>query len=232
MHDSGSSVPFTEPSGHNSYLIPIFFGLARACLWFLVFPSVLNNVPNRLSHIFFCLLHNQGERFKIISIIGHVLCVLLFMNGFMPLVLIVILIFLGSMVNSGFHESMFRHCVASVGCLIILASCLCFSLCHRNNSDSLFANQRFKRGMIGKSQNTFLGPPFLLFLLQFSSSPPFFLRLNESSPQIGHFSRSSYSGHDIEHNHSCTHGFFLLPNPMDRLSILPHKQSQGLCCLG
>jgi uncharacterized membrane protein len=51
--------------------------------------------------------------FKIISTIGHVLYVLLFMNGFMPSVLIAILIFLGSMANLGFHESMFRHYVAS-----------------------------------------------------------------------------------------------------------------------
>jgi uncharacterized membrane protein len=126
--------------------------------------------------IYFHLLHNQGGRFKIVSIIGYVLCVLLFMNGFMSFVLIVILIFFGSMANSGFHESMFHHCVASAGCLIILASCLCFSLCHRNNSNSsLSANQHFKQGMIEKYQNTFLGPPFLLFLLQFSSLPPSFL---------------------------------------------------------
>jgi hypothetical protein len=142
--------------------------------------------------IYFCLLYNQGGRFKINSTIGHMLCVLLFMNWFMPSVLIAILIFLRSMTNSGFHESIFYHCVASVGCLIISASCLCFSLCHCNNSDSLFVNQRFKWGMIGKYQNTFLGPPFLL--LQSSSSPPSFLRLNRSSPQIWHFSRSSYSG--------------------------------------
>jgi hypothetical protein len=139
--------------------------------------------------IYFRLLHNQGGRFKIVSTIDHVL---LFMNEFMPYVLITILIFLGSMANSGFHESMFHHCVASVGCLIILASCLCFSSCYRNNSDSLFANQRFKCGMIGKYQNTFLDPPFLP--LQFSSSPSSFLQLNWSSPQIGHFSRSLYSG--------------------------------------
>jgi hypothetical protein len=142
--------------------------------------------------IYFYLLLNQGERFKIINTIGHVLCVLLFMNGFMPSMLITILIFLGSFTNSGFHELIFHHCVASAGCLIILASFLCFSLCHPNNSDSfLFANQRFKRGMIGKYQNTFLGLPFLL--LQLSSSLPSFLRLNRSSPQIWHFSRSSYS---------------------------------------
>jgi uncharacterized membrane protein len=116
--------------------------------------------------IYFRLLHNQGVRFKIISTIGRVLCVLLFKKGFMQSVLVVILIFLESMANLGFHKSMFRHYVT---CLIIPASYLCFSLCHRNNSDSLFANQRFKRGMIGKYQNTFLGLPFLLFLLQFSS---------------------------------------------------------------
>jgi hypothetical protein len=87
----------------------------------------------------------------------------------------------------------FFHCVASIGCLIIPASCLCFSLCHHNNSDSLFANQCFKRGMTRKYQNTFLVLPFVLFLLQFSSSPASFLRLNQSSPQIGHFSRSPYS---------------------------------------
>jgi hypothetical protein len=124
--------------------------------------------------IYFCLLHNQGGRFKIINTIGHVICVLLFMNGFMPSVLIMILIFRGSFANSGFYESIFHHCVAPVGCLIFLASCLCFSSCHRNNSDSfLFANQRFKRGMLGKYQNTFLVPPFLL--LQLSSSLPSFL---------------------------------------------------------
>jgi hypothetical protein len=109
------------------------------------------------------LLHNQGGRFKIVSTIGHVLCVLLFMNEFMTSVLITILIFLRSMANSGFRESMFHHGVA---CLIILASCLCFSLCRHNNSDSfLFAKQRFKRRMIEKYQNIFLGPSFLLFLL-------------------------------------------------------------------
>jgi hypothetical protein len=120
--------------------------------------------------IYFRLLYNQGGRFKIINTIGHVL---LFMNGFMSSVLIAILIFLGSMTNSGFRESIFQHCVALVGCLIISVYCLCFSLCHHNNSDSLFANQRFKRGMIGKYQNTFVGPPFLV--LQFSSIPPSFL---------------------------------------------------------
>jgi hypothetical protein len=48
--------------------------------------------------------------------------------------------------------------------------------------------------MIGKYKNTFLGPPFLQFLLQFLSSPPSFLRWNQPSPQIGHFSRSSHLG--------------------------------------
>jgi hypothetical protein len=133
-------------------------------------PDISSNII-----IYFRLLHNQGARFKIISTIDHVLCVLLFMNGFMPSMLIMILIFLRSMANSGFYESMFCHYVASVGCLIIPAFCLCFSLCHRNNSDSLFANQCFKPEMTGKYENTFLGPSFLLFLLQFSSSPPSFL---------------------------------------------------------
>jgi hypothetical protein len=113
--------------------------------------------------IYFCLLHNQGGRFKIISTIGHVFYVLLFKKGFMSSVLIAILIFLGSMANSRFCESMFHHCVASAGCLIILASCLCFSLCHRNNYNFLFANQCFKRGMIEKYQNIFLGSPFFCF---------------------------------------------------------------------
>jgi hypothetical protein len=85
--------------------------------------------------IYFRLLHNQGGRFKIINIIGHVL---LFMNSFLPYVLIAILIFLRSMANSAFRESIFCHCVASAGCLIILTSCLRFSLCHRNNSDSIY----------------------------------------------------------------------------------------------
>jgi hypothetical protein len=99
--------------------------------------------------IYFCLLHNQGGRFKIVSTIGHVICVLLFLNWLMSSVLIAIIIFLVSMANSEFCKSMFYHCVASVGCLIIQASYLCFSLCHLNNSDFLFANQRFNRGMIG-----------------------------------------------------------------------------------
>jgi hypothetical protein len=147
---------------------------------------------NPIIIIYFRLLHNQGGRFKIVSTVDHMLCVLLFMNEFMSYVLIVILIFLGSIANSGFRESMFHHFVASAGCLIILASCICFSLCHRNNSDSfLFANQRFKRGMIGKYQSTFLGMPFLL--LEFLSSLLPFLLLNWSSPQIGYFSSSSYS---------------------------------------
>jgi uncharacterized membrane protein len=136
--------------------------------------------------IYFHLLHNQGGRFKIISTIGHVLCVLLLMNGFIPSVLIAILIFLGSMANSGFCESMFHHYVASARCLIILASCLCYSLCHHNDSESfLFATQYYKQRMIGKYQNTFLGLPFLL--LSFSSSPLSFLQLNRSSPEIRHF---------------------------------------------
>jgi hypothetical protein len=182
--------------------------------------------------IYFCLLHNHGGRFKIISTIGHVLCVLLFMNGFMPPVPIAILIFLRSLINLGFHESIFHHCVASTGCLIIPTSCLCFSLCHHNNSDSLFANQRFKQGMIGMYQDTFLDPLFLRFLLQFSSSPPPFLRLNRPSPQIGHFSRSLYSGPQYRMQ-SFMHMWIFPPlNPTDRLSVLPHKQSQGLRCLG
>jgi hypothetical protein len=116
--------------------------------------------------IYFYLLHNQGGWFKIVSTMGYVLCVLLFMNGFMPSMLTTMLIFLESMANLGFRKSMFCHCVASVGCLIIPVSCLCFSLCHRNNSSSfLFTNQCFKRGMRGKYQNIFLGLPFLLFLL-------------------------------------------------------------------
>jgi uncharacterized membrane protein len=118
-------------------------------------PSISHDII-----IYFLLLHNQGGRFKIVSIIGHVICVLLFMNGFMPSVFIAILIFLGSIANLGFHESMFHHCVSSAGCLIILASCLCFFLCHRNNSDSLFANQHFKRGMIGKYQKHLFRPVF------------------------------------------------------------------------
>jgi hypothetical protein len=85
-------------------------------------------------------------RFKIISTIGHELCVLL-----LTYVLIVILIFLGSLANSRICESMFHHCVVSVGCLIIPVSWLCFSLSHCHNSDSfLFAKQRFKCGVIGK----------------------------------------------------------------------------------
>jgi hypothetical protein len=132
-------------------------------------PSINPNII-----IYFRLLYNQGGRLKIVSTIGDVLYVLLFMNGFIPSVLIVILIFLGSMANFGYHDSIFHHCVAPIGCIIILASDLCFSLCHRNNYDSfLFANQCFKQGMIGNYQNTFLGPPFLL--LRFSSSPSSFL---------------------------------------------------------
>jgi hypothetical protein len=88
--------------------------------------------------IYFCLLLNQGGRFKIIITVGHVLCVLLFVNGFMPFVLIVILALLGSMTNLAFHESMFHQCVTSAACLIILASYLCFSLFHRNNYVSFF----------------------------------------------------------------------------------------------
>jgi hypothetical protein len=114
--------------------------------------------------IYFLLVHNQRGRFKIISTIGHVLCLLLFMNGFMSSVLIAILVLLGSLENSRFYKSMFCHCVASLGCLINLASCLYFSLCHHNNSDSfLFANQHFKCVMIGKYQTTILDSPFLLF---------------------------------------------------------------------
>jgi hypothetical protein len=76
------------------------------------------NLDNK---IYFCLLHNQGGRFKIISTIGHVLCVLLFTNEFMPSVLIAVLIFLRSQASSGFHRSMFQHCVTSTGCLIRLS---------------------------------------------------------------------------------------------------------------
>jgi hypothetical protein len=114
-------------------------------------PGISVNVIHRLLWpdnnpdiiIYFYLLHNQGGRFKIVSTIGHVLCVLLFMNEFMTSVLITVLIFLRSMANSGFHESMFHHCVTSTGCLIIPASYLYFSFYHHNNSDSLFVNQRF-----------------------------------------------------------------------------------------
>jgi hypothetical protein len=95
--------------------------------------------------IYFCLLHNQGGRFKIVSTIGHVLCVLLFINDFVLSVLITILIFLRSIANLEFHESMFHNYVASTECLIISTSCLCFSLCHHNNFDSfLLAKQLFR----------------------------------------------------------------------------------------
>jgi hypothetical protein len=91
--------------------------------------------------IYFHLLHNKGVIFKIVITIDHVLCVLLFMNEFIPSVLMAILIFLRSKANSEFRELMFHHCVISAGCLIIPTSCLCFSLCHHNNSDSfLFVN--------------------------------------------------------------------------------------------
>jgi hypothetical protein len=92
--------------------------------------------PNNI--IYFCLLHNQEGRFKIVSTIGYVLCVLLFMNEFMPSMLIAILLFLESKANLGLRKSMFHHCVASIGCLIIPASYLCFSLCQHNNFDSFF----------------------------------------------------------------------------------------------
>jgi hypothetical protein len=104
----------------------------------MLFPDCCGLDINLDIIIYLCLLHNQGGMFKIISTIGHALCVLLFMNGFMPFVLIVILIFLGLMINSGFHESMFQYCVTSIDCLIISASCLCFSLCYHNNFDSFF----------------------------------------------------------------------------------------------
>jgi hypothetical protein len=52
----------------------------------------------------------QGGRIKIVSTINPVL---LFMNGFMPSVLIVILIFLGALANSGIRESLFHHYVTS-----------------------------------------------------------------------------------------------------------------------
>jgi hypothetical protein len=104
------------------------------------FPGCYGPDINPNIIIYFCLLHNQGERFKIISTIGQVLCVQLFMNGFIPSMLITILIFFRSMANLGFRESMFCHYVASVGCIIIPTSYLCFSLYNRNNSDSLFTN--------------------------------------------------------------------------------------------
>jgi hypothetical protein len=94
------------------------------------FPGCCGPGINPDNIIYFHLLQNQGGRFNITNTIGHVLCVILFMNGFTPYVLIVILIFIKSKENLGFHESMFCHCVASARCLIILASCLRFSLCH------------------------------------------------------------------------------------------------------
>jgi hypothetical protein len=93
-------------------------------------------------HNIFLFVAQPRRMVKIINTIGCVLCVLLFMNGFMPSVLIAILIFLKSMANSRFCESMFHLSVASVGFLVISASCLCFSLCHRNNSYSLFTYQQ------------------------------------------------------------------------------------------
>jgi hypothetical protein len=127
------------------------------------FPGCCGPGINADIIIYFRLLHNQREMLKIISTIGHVLCVLLFMNVFIPSMLIAILILLRSMTNSRFYESLFHHCVTSARCIIILAFCLCFSLCHRNNSKSfLFANQHFKQGMIGTYQNAFLCLPFLL----------------------------------------------------------------------
>jgi hypothetical protein len=53
-------VPFLL-SSHNSGLISIFFRSACACPWSLVFPSVLSNVPRRLSHTFFLLFITSME---------------------------------------------------------------------------------------------------------------------------------------------------------------------------
>jgi hypothetical protein len=60
------------------------------------FPGCCDLDINFDNIIYFCLLHNQGGRFKITNIIGHVL---LFMNENMLYVLIVIIIFLEYMKN-------------------------------------------------------------------------------------------------------------------------------------
>jgi hypothetical protein len=152
-------------------------------------PGISSNII-----IYFCLLHNQGGRFKIVSIIDHVLCVLLFMNGFMPSAPIAILILLGSMANSGFCESLFCHCVASAGCLIILASCICFSLCPRNNSNSLLANQCFKQGNDRKVRKHHFRPAFPSISIAVLVITTVLSTIESIELQIGHFSRSSYSG--------------------------------------
>jgi hypothetical protein len=136
-----------KPSCNN--LIPTLTMVLYACVSCLLHSCFVENHPIDLevtnpSFLRWLYNNNQGGRLKIVNTIGHVLCVLLFMNGFMSSVLIAILLFLRSLANSGYRKSMFHHCVASAECLICPTSCLCFCLCYRNNSDSfLFANQRF-----------------------------------------------------------------------------------------
>jgi hypothetical protein len=200
------------------------------------FPGCCSSGINPDNIIYFDLFHNQGGRFKIISKFGNVLCMLLFMNGFMPSVLIAIQIFLISMENSRFHESMFHHCVASLECVIIPKSCLWFqnpayaSLCAIATIWLLVCKPTLQMSNDWKVPKHLSGLSFLL--LQLLSSPLSFIRLNRSSPQIGHFSRSSYSAPWYRMQSFLYACIFTTSKPNSRLSILPHKWSQGLCLLG
>jgi hypothetical protein len=145
--------------------------------------------------IYFRLLHNQGGRFKIVSTIGYVLCVLLFMNEFMPSMLIAILLFLESKANLGLRKSMFHHCVASIGCLIISTSYFCVSLCHHNNFDSFFCKLSLQTRNDRKVPKHLFSPAFssvavLVIITIFSMNEPIestnraFLKVFMLSPTI------------------------------------------------
>jgi hypothetical protein len=180
--------------------------------------------------IYFCLLHNQRGRFKIINTIGHVLCVILFMNGFMPSMLIMILIFLRSFANLGFRESIFHHCVASVGCLIIPASCLCFSLCHHNNSDSFVFKLALQMRNDRKVPKHLFRPALSSVAIVVITA--IFPMIESVNPKIGHFSRSSFCSPQYRMQSFLHAWIFSTSKPNRRLSVLPHKRPQELSCLG
>lgn len=96
-----------------------------------------------VNKMYFRFWHIHVGRLYMVSIIGQVLCELLRSpNGFIQSVLNANLIFFESLANSGYIESKFFHCRASVGCRIIPSVFWPF-WCHLINSVSVgFENSR------------------------------------------------------------------------------------------
>jgi hypothetical protein len=120
---------------------------------------------------YFLLWHNYVRMVYIVRMIGHVLCTVLFLlNGFIPSVLKINLIFLLTTPNCGYWRSKNFHWVPSVGCRISSSFSLWFTECQHTSSASLgLENTCFKRSISGRYHIT-KAEIFLFILSSLSGS--------------------------------------------------------------